>query len=612
MMADTHPTGSYVKIPVMCQTGCVSRCSEDKRLLMADPGASAYIQAIRDFRAARQRAALEVILQRLRGKQTDLLSYEDVRRKLHAATTARRELHEVPLASIVGSVGRYTDFTRSFLPREAGDEERWARVRAMTEGLSGLPPVELYQIGDAYFVRDGHHRVSVARQVGAESIEAYVTEVRSKVSLTPADDPPALVIKAELTDFLEATKLNEVRPEAEIVLTEPGRYPQLLDQIRAHHQALSSAQDGEADFETAVADWFDRVYLPIVEIIRGHGILRDFPDRTEADLYLWIHQHRELLAEHLGWDVWPEQAAVNLAAEHSRSLQTIAGRFGERLVEAITPDELESGPPAGDWRRQVVDRRPGLRLFQDILVPLAGSQRSWQALEQALLVAQREGGRVIGLHVRSEAEGRGRRMGQIEGRFLARCQQAEVEGRFTRGQGKVADLIFDRARWTDLVSLGLSHPPAEGRLARLGSGLRTLMRRLPRPILFVPGVATAMNRPLVAFDGSPKAWEALFVAAYTACAWELPLSVLVVDDGKIDPAVCLDQAKEYLEARQLAPAYELVAGEASQVILEVVEESGADLLLIGGYSAPPMVEAVLGSSVDTILRRARQPLIVCR
>jgi nucleotide-binding universal stress UspA family protein len=117
---------------------------------------------------------------------------------------------------------------------------------------------------------------------------------------------------------------------------------------------------------------------------------------------------------------------------------------------------------------------------------------------------------------------------------------------------------------------------------------------------------------LVAFDGSPKAWEALFVAAYTACAWELPLSVLVVDDGKIDPAVCLDQAKEYLEARQLAPAYELVAGEASQVILEVVEESGADLLLIGGYSAPPMVEAVLGSSVDTILRRARQPLIVCR
>jgi len=579
---------------------------------MAEPGTSAYIQAIRDFRAARQQAALEVILQRLRGEPTGLFSYEDVRLKLRAATTAHRQLLEVPLASIVGSVGRYTDFTRSFLPREAGDEERWARVRAMTEGLTGLPPVELYQIGDVYFVRDGHHRVSVARQLGAETIEAYVTEVRTQVPLTPEDDPEALLLKAELTDFLKATDLPARRPQAKIRVTEPGKYPLLLEEIVHQQQALNQEQGVEVSFARAVEDWYDRVYLPMVEVIRSQGILRDFPDRTEADLYLWIRQHRQLLRQHLGWDVWPEQAAINLAAEHSRSLQTIAGRFGERLVEAITPDELESGPPAGDWRRQVVGRRPTLRLFQDVLVPLAGSQRSWQAIDQALEVARRESGRLIGLHIQAKGSAPSSRADKLEARFAERCRQAGVEGHFITETGKVTEVIFDRARWTDIVSLGLAHPPAEGRLARLGSGLRTLIRRCPRPILLVPGSATGMQRPLVAFDASPKAWEALFVAAYLASAWSLHLSVLAVDDGKVEAAACLDKARSYLTARQVAAEYDLVAGAASDVILQVVEESGADLLLIGGYSASPMVEAVLGSSVDTILRRARQPLIVCR
>ena len=91
----------------------------------------------------------------------------------------------VPLDSIVGSVGRYEDFTRDFLPRRDSDKERWARVEFLANESTGLPPVELFQIGDAYFVNDGNHRVSVARQSGHTHIEAYVTDVHTRVPLSP-------------------------------------------------------------------------------------------------------------------------------------------------------------------------------------------------------------------------------------------------------------------------------------------------------------------------------------------------------------------------------------------------------------------------------------------
>jgi hypothetical protein len=88
-------------------------------------------------------------------------------------------LHEIPLNEIVGSLGRHTDFNRQFLPRKDSQAGRWARVR-MAYDHSGLPPIEVYKLGEIYFVADGHHRVSVARQLGARYIEAYVIEIEPK------------------------------------------------------------------------------------------------------------------------------------------------------------------------------------------------------------------------------------------------------------------------------------------------------------------------------------------------------------------------------------------------------------------------------------------------
>ncbi len=136
-----------------------------------------YSTAVQDFRRARRRASLQETLSGIGGnRQNRLLSFDEVRKQIGKGSLLPRGLKDIPLDAIIGTVGRYEDFNRQFLPRQETQQGRWARVRMAFE-YSGLPPIEVYQIGDVYFVLDGHHRVSVARQMGAKNIEAYVTEI---------------------------------------------------------------------------------------------------------------------------------------------------------------------------------------------------------------------------------------------------------------------------------------------------------------------------------------------------------------------------------------------------------------------------------------------------
>ncbi len=115
--------------------------------------------------------------------------------------------------------------------------------------------------------------------------------------------------------------------------------------------------------------------------------------------------------------------------------------------------------------------------------------------------------------------------------------------------GEVAKTICDRALLADLVVVHLAHPPSSQPLLRLGSGFSALIRKCPRPILAVAGPATALDRALLAYDGSPKAKEALFVAAYLAARWPIPLTVLTVEGADVDAEDMLEEAGEYLHTR---------------------------------------------------------------
>jgi hypothetical protein len=170
------------------------------------------VSAVHDFWRARRQAGMEEVMARLTGKSADLLSYDEVRKKLRVGPGGRRTLRDIPLDAIVGSVGRYHDFTRSFLPR-LDHADRWARVKLAVTSMAGVPPIEVYQIGETYFVQDGHHRVSVARDLEATHIQAYVREVRSRVPLSPDAEADELILKGEYADFLQRTHFDELRPE---------------------------------------------------------------------------------------------------------------------------------------------------------------------------------------------------------------------------------------------------------------------------------------------------------------------------------------------------------------------------------------------------------------
>ncbi len=573
--------------------------------------------AVEDFHRARRQAKLDDLMGRLTGRSTELLSYEDVRRKLQARERSSEWLDDIPLDSIVGSVGRYRDFTRSFLPKRASLSDRWARVEVAVTGTEGVPPIEVYKIGEAYFVRDGHHRVSVARKMGSDHIQAYVTEVETKVPLSPDVEPDELIIKAEYAEFLEHTRIQRIRPEADLQVTEAGKYPVLEEHIAVHRHFMGLEQERHIPYEGAVAHWYDEVYSPLVRLVRRQGILRDFPDRTETDLYLWLSEHHAVLEQELGWQVAPASAAEDLVTRFSRKPTRVLERIGRRALDAVTPSELESGPAPGRWREERRNPRHGDQMFRSVLVAVRGDESGWSALEQALVIAHRERADLKGLHVLPSEEQVERPETQaVQEFFDRRCIEAGIKGTLVFDFGPVDRRVCDRARWADLVVLSLDHPPRPQATSRLSSGVVSLIRRCPTPLLTVPRSPSPLNHGLLAYDGSAKAEEALFVATYVAGRWQVPLTVLTVDEDSSPGSQTLEQARQYLQDHGVqAQCVEIGSdggeGVASSILF-TAEERDCDFILMGGYGKSPVVEFALGSVVDRVLRESAWPTLICR
>ncbi len=556
---------------------------------MSEPN---YQSALQDFNDARVKATMQEILARLTGKSNELLSYEEVAKKLKLNVSSERGVREIPLEAIVGSVGRYTDFTRSFLPRSGSDSERWARVKAAIDapGGAGLPPIDVYQVGDVYFVLDGNHRVSVARQEGFKFIEAHVIEVKSDIPLTPDVQPDDLIIKAEYAEFLEETNIAQLRPGVDLSVTVPGQYEILREHIQVHRYFMGIDFQRDISYAEAVAHWYDSVYLPIVTPIRERGLLRWFPGRTETDLYLWVSEHRATLESEMGWSIRPETAVEDLAAR-----------------ENPRAEDEESTP--GSWRMSKMFDRYTDRLFHDVLVSITGTPESWQALEQAILVAQKESATLHGLHVvppKGAVDSPDAL--EVQARFDQRCQEAAVAGNLAIAKGDVPGVVSERGLLTDLVTLNVAHPPQPG-LASLRSGIRAIIWRSACPILTVPGKASPLDRALVAFDGSPKSREALFVAAYVAEKWQTKLTVLTLTNGL--GAEVQEYAREYLELHEVQADFALAKGSMEN-FLRVIHERAINLVLMGGYSGTALKEVIIGSAVNFLLRNADCPLLICR
>jgi len=270
-----------------------------------------------DYGAARLKAFFRTVLAYLRGQHNQLLSYDAVREKLRVGGPIYRGLQTVPVKSIVGSVNRYRDFDRAFLPTQTFTADRWLQINRAFYLEVSLPPVVLYKVGEVYFVVDGNHRVSVARDKGQEFIEAEVRECAVRVPLTPdvrAEDLEELGVKV---DFLERTMLDKLRPDSRIEITILGGYARVLEHIAVHKYYMGLDFKRDIGDEEAVTHWYDQVYLPLVEAIRKTGVMEKFPKRTETDLYMWVIDHQHYLRESQP-GVTPEQAAEHFVATLDR------------------------------------------------------------------------------------------------------------------------------------------------------------------------------------------------------------------------------------------------------------------------------------------------------
>lgn len=263
-----------------------------------------------DYRRARTKAFLNRVWSVLSGQPTNLLSYDEVKEKLHIGGPIYRGVKTVRLDQIAGSLNRYLAFDRAFLPTQDDTASRWQWVnRAFYEDIS-LPPVVLYKVGDVYFVVDGHHRVSVARGQGQEYIDAEVRECSTRVNITPDIKPDDLKILHEKVHFLERTRLDSLRPKAKIRLTVPDGFDRMLEHIAVHRYFMGLEWKHHIDEDEAVTHWYDTVYLPIVKVIRASKILKEFPGKTEGDLYLWTLDHQHYLAEQEGQPLQPPEEAA--------------------------------------------------------------------------------------------------------------------------------------------------------------------------------------------------------------------------------------------------------------------------------------------------------------
>jgi hypothetical protein len=296
-------------------------------------------RAAEDFNKARNREFFGRILAMLTNQKDNLLSLQEVKALVGPTSETYRGLRVVPIEKIVGSEGRYQDFNRTFLPRHNRLKGRWVRVDTAHHQEVILPPVTLYEIGGVYFVRDGNHRVSVGKLQGVEFIDAEVISLETRVSLKPGmsrDKLREAVIDLEREEFLKHTRLAELRPGAKIDFTATGRYDEIIRHINGHKYYLNLAKKEEISFQEAVLSWYDTVYKPIVDLTGEQRLLKAFPGRTAADLYVWIVRHWDELKKKYGQAFPLEQAAIEyteLYGQPKRGLAAGIGRFLNRVFD---------------------------------------------------------------------------------------------------------------------------------------------------------------------------------------------------------------------------------------------------------------------------------------
>ncbi len=243
-----------------------------------------------DFVKAHRHAVFQNIFSTFRWSNPDLLSFYEVTKLIKPEAEAYKGMQTIPVRNIIGSENRYHDFSSAFYPKNISLQRRWESVDAANLDDVILPPISVYKLGQWYFVRDGNHRVSVARSKGVEFIDAEVVELTSKIQLEEGitlNEIRHRVVAYERQRFIEQFNPTYL-PMDRIVFTAPGSYPEMVNHILVHKYYMNQGIKEELTFEQGAIDWYQNVYLKIAEAIENEHLLVEFPGQTEADMYMWL------------------------------------------------------------------------------------------------------------------------------------------------------------------------------------------------------------------------------------------------------------------------------------------------------------------------------------
>ena len=254
-----------------------------------------------DFGRARRKRALSQIAARLRreGDLSTILPFEEVVRALGRRDERSLGLQVIELDSIVGTVDRGREFDRRFRPTSGRVRPRWERINTAQRKGQEMPPIDVYRIGELHFVKDGHHRVSVARALGFNKIDAYVTEIVTELGAGREIRLSDLPLKSHQRLFFERVPLP-ADARADIKLSDEWRYAALAEAIEAWGFRVSQDR-GELMTRSAVAEeWYDDEYRPVVEMLREAELIRR--GMTETEAYMRVAHLRYLILRTHEWD----------------------------------------------------------------------------------------------------------------------------------------------------------------------------------------------------------------------------------------------------------------------------------------------------------------------
>lgn len=292
-------------------------------------------EAESDFARARNKALFNEIQHLLTPEEAAMISLKAVRKVIKTQSETYIGMKVIPINKIVGSEGRYRDFDNQFFPKRSIIKERWEHVDEAVIKDIVLPPIKVYELGGLYFVRDGNHRVSVAKSKGVEFIDAEVVSLQTEIKLSPARTLNGMmkqIISYEKRNFYFETNFGDITDYWVLDFSTAGQYDVIYNHILTHKYFINQNQTEEIPMEDAILSWFNNVYLPVVTTIQKYKIMKYFRKNTVSDLYVWIITFYDELKKKFGDGLPLDQIVNDITREKKFSLLSRVRNFIKKYI----------------------------------------------------------------------------------------------------------------------------------------------------------------------------------------------------------------------------------------------------------------------------------------